>query len=155
MPPNSSSSSIEPLGVMHRGGDLAAVADDGRVGGQGVNLRLAHGGDGSHVEALETLLEAGPFAGNHLPRQAALEYGLGHHLQVVVEAFRDDLFRRFRVRMLSRHINVCPRFSIFLRLAVVICATSSTDTPLTSARHCATSATCRGSVQLWRYFLKG
>ena len=55
----------------------------------------------------------------------------------------------------AAYINVLPRFSIFLRLAVVTSATSSTETPLTSARHCATSATCRGSVQLWRYFLKG
>ena len=140
---------------MHRRRNFPPVAHDGRVSGQLIDLRLAHGSHRIDIKALESRLKPGPFAGDHRPRQTALEHRLSHHFQVVVQALGDDPLRGFRMCVLGGHMNVCLRLSIFLRLAVVTSATSSTETPLTSAKHCATSATCRGSVQLWRYFLNG
>ena len=53
--------------------DLAAVADDGRVGKEPSDVVLVEAGDGVGIESVEHGTECGPLAKDRDPREPGLE----------------------------------------------------------------------------------
>jgi hypothetical protein len=71
-----------------------SVADDARVGRQFGHLYFGERSDGQWLELAEGVAGARPLLVDDAPAHAGLEDGLAHHLEVVAEASRLDLFRR-------------------------------------------------------------
>src|SRR6266540_5766518 len=81
--------------------DLAAVADDARVGAQLRHLGLGERSDFSVVEAAKGVVDARPLVVDDLPGDAGLEDGLAHYLQVIARALGDDLLRRVMITVVG------------------------------------------------------
>src|SRR3972149_11597865 len=64
----------------------ASVADDPRIGGDGIQVLRRKGDDGAWIEAAERLADAGPLVFDNPPGDARLEDRLAHHLQVIGKA---------------------------------------------------------------------
>jgi len=62
--------------VVHHGRDLRPAADEARVGGEGVDLAVAHPRDALDLEPLEGGAGARPFGLDHPPAHPGLEDAL-------------------------------------------------------------------------------
>ncbi len=82
----------DALGVVDDCGEFSAVADDACVLPKFVEFLFRHARYPTDFEFVKCFVCGGPFGVDDTPRHAALEYGFGHDLEVVVKGLDLDLW---------------------------------------------------------------